>query len=168
MSWGWMSKFNHLNVKQGVIQSANVLWFMFLQSIIASKELTFLWLSRHVRHVPASQSLWHGWAEMKKDKFAGRHDPLSHRALLMWEDKPQPSSIKEIDFLHPKPWILGDEKLIFTVVIHQWRSPLHQSLRARTINADDVTMLVLHVRMTPQINCGEKTVLGDNGAMSDR
>ena len=43
-------------------------------------------------------------------------------------------------FLHTKPWIPGGEKSIFTVVIHLWRSPLHQFMRARTIEEYDVTM----------------------------
>ena len=37
-------------------------------------------------------------------------------------------------FLHAKPWILGDEKLIFMVAIHKWRSPLHQFVRERIID----------------------------------
>ena len=62
-------------------------------------------------------------------------------------------------FLHAKPWIPGGEKSIFTVVIHQWRSPLRQFARARTIDEYDVTMPVPRIRMTSQINCDDVTML---------
>ena len=39
----------------------------------------------------------------------------------------------------------GGEKLIFMVVIHLWRSPLHQFVHARTIDEYDVTMPVPYV-----------------------
>ena len=79
------------------------------------------------------------------------------------------------NFLHARPWIPGDEKALFTVVFHKWRSPLRQFARARTIDEYDVTMLVYPVCVTSQINCGDvtmpsqkKTVLDVNCDMSDR
>ena len=62
-------------------------------------------------------------------------------------------------FLHAKPWIPGCEISIFTAVIHQWRSPLRQIARARTIDEYDVTMPVSYIRVTSQINCGDVTIL---------
>ena len=68
-------------------------------------------------------------------------------------------SVEEIYFLHARPWIPGDEIAIFTAVIHQWRSPLRQFARARTIDEYDVTMLVSYIRVTSQINGGDVTIL---------
>ena len=48
---------------------------------------------------------------------------------------------------------------IFAAVIHQWRSPLRQFARARTIDEYDVTMPVAYIRVTSQINCGDVTIL---------
>ena len=62
-----------------------------------------------------------------------------------------------------KPWIPGGKKSVFTVVIHVWRSPLRQFARARTMDEYDVTMQVLHVRLTPEINCGDVTMLSQKG-----
>ena len=75
--------------------------------------------------------------------------------------------------LHSKPWIPGDEKSIFTVVIPNRRSPLRQFARVRIIDEYDIIMPVPRVRVTSQINCGdvtksEKNFLGINGEMSDR
>ena len=60
-------------------------------------------------------------------------------------------------------------KSIFTDVIHQWRSPMRQFARARTIGEYDVTMPVPRVRATSHIELwwrhtvlSEKTVLGEN------
>ena len=62
-------------------------------------------------------------------------------------------------FLHAKPWIPGGEKLIFIVVVHYWRLPLHQFAHSRTIDEYDITTPVHHVRVTSKINCGDMTVL---------
>ena len=75
-------------------------------------------------------------------------------------------------FLHAKKWKQGGQKLIFTIVIHLWISPLRQFVRAGTIDEYDVAMLVPHVRLTSHINCGDVTILNqtglsDNGEIRD-
>ena len=84
-------------------------------------------------------------------------------------------------FLHAKPWIPGGEKYppltqfgqtnlvnwilqpplkpICTVVIHQWRSPLHQFARARTIDEYDITMPVTRFHMTSQIELWQSIIV---------
>ena len=62
-------------------------------------------------------------------------------------------------YWHAKPWIPGGEKSIFTVVIHYWRSPLCQFVRARTIDEYDVTMQVHRAHVTSQISCDDVTML---------
>ena len=52
----------------------------------------------------------------------------------------------------------GGEKSIFTVVIYWWRSPSRQFAHVRTIEEYDITMPVLYVRVTSQINCGGVTM----------
>ena len=77
-------------------------------------------------------------------------------------------------FLHAKLWIPVDEKSIFVVVIHLWRSPLCQFVRARTVDEYDVTMPVPSISVTSQINRGDATLLHQkrpspkNGEISDR
>ena len=81
--------------------------------------------------------------------YPGKVVHFSHAWFCTWETS----------FLHAKPWIPGGEILIFTAVIHQWRSPLRQFARARTINEYDVTMPVSYICVTSQINCGDVTIL---------
>ena len=85
-------------------------------------------------------------------------------------------NVEKLNFIHAKPWIPSHgDKSIFTVVIHLWISPLHQLVRARTIDEYDITIMpVPHVSVTSQINCGDVTMLSqkdrpcDNCEMSDR
>ena len=69
-------------------------------------------------------------------------------------------SVSIVHFLHVKPGGLpGGEISIFMAVIQEWRSPLRQFARARTIDEYDVTMPVSYIRMTSQTNCGDVTIL---------
>ena len=70
------------------------------------------------------------------------------------------TSVEISDLLHGRPWIPDDEKSTFTVVIHQWKSPLRQFTRVRTIDKNYVTMPAPRVHATLQISCGDVTMLG--------
>ena len=72
--------------------------------------------------------------------------------------------IQENKFFHTKPWILGSEKSIFTVVIHWRRLPLCQFACARRIDEYDLTMPVPHIQLMSQINRGDITMLSQNKA----
>ena len=63
------------------------------------------------------------------------------------------------NFIHAKPWIPGGDKSIFMAVIHQWRLLLRQFARATAIGEYDVTMPLPYVRVTPQIICGDVTII---------
>ena len=74
--------------------------------------------------------------------------------LMIWWRESQGISSRGNDlvFIYAKPWMPGGEKSIFTVVIHQWRSPSRQFARARTIDEYDFTMPVPRVRVTSHID----------------
>ena len=81
--------------------------------------------------------------------------PVWNSAILIQRPQVQ----VRIIFLHAKPWILGAEKSIFTVVIHWWRSHRRQFARARTVDDYDVTMVIPYLHETSQIDCGDVTML---------
>ena len=82
------------------------------------------------------------------------------------------TAVNKVELLHARPWIPGIEKSIFTIVIHQWRSPLRLCKNNRrmwchnasTRRSCDVTDQLWWRRNAKS----ENTVLSDNGEISDR
>ena len=129
----------------------------FQNSVMASKmwELFHLCCKSVYHHTMYGDSL-HSLGNLRKQKDISGMGNLLKLFQVLFSLLARVINI--IQFLHARPWIPGDEKSIFTVVIHYWRSPLRQFARARTIGEYDITMLVYPVRVSSQINCSDVTM----------
>ena len=154
-NWHLVVIFNFilLNRKYCILCGVKLHWNLFLRVELIRNLLWFQWWfgSKEAR----SHNLNQWWLNLL---YITRPHCV-HRLILCKLWYLQYTNVEDTYFLHAKPWIPGGEKSIFTVVIHQWRSPLYQFACARTIDEYYVTMPVTCVRMMSQINCSDVTML---------